>query len=85
MIVARAIAAATKQNAAVNDRAVELAGPPTASIASYSARQHDSFDTSMTRIDVVDRHALASSRFHEPRVRRAALQAGTAAVPDGSR
>lgn len=45
-----------------------------------AARQHDSFYTSMTLIDVVDRYELAASVFHEPRVRRAAFQAGTAAV-----
>lgn len=45
-----------------------------------AARQHDSFYTSMTLIDIVDGYELAAPLFYEPRVRRAAFQAGTAAV-----
>ncbi|MEU7139824.1 family 2 encapsulin nanocompartment cargo protein terpene cyclase [Nocardia sp. NPDC046473] len=44
------------------------------------ARQHDSFYTSMTLIDVVGGYELPANLFYEPRVRRAAIRAGTAAV-----
>jgi 2-methylisoborneol synthase len=45
-----------------------------------AARQHDSFYTSMTVIDVLGGYELPANVFSEPRVRRAAIQAGTAAV-----
>jgi len=45
-----------------------------------AARQHDSFYTSMTLIDVVGGYELAANLCYEPRVRRAAFQAGTAVV-----
>lgn len=45
-----------------------------------AARQHDSFYTSMTLIDVLGGYELPANLFYEPRVRRAAIQAGTAAV-----
>jgi 2-methylisoborneol synthase len=45
-----------------------------------AARQHDSFYTSMTLIDVIGGYQLAANLAYEPRVRRAAFQAGTATV-----
>jgi 2-methylisoborneol synthase len=45
-----------------------------------AARQHDSFYTSMTLIDVVGGYEVPAALFYEPRVRRAALQAGTSSV-----
>lgn len=45
-----------------------------------AARQHDSFYTSMTLIDVVGGYELAANLFYEPRVREAAFLAGTASV-----
>jgi 2-methylisoborneol synthase len=45
-----------------------------------AARQHDSFYTSMTLIDVLGGYELPANLFYDPRVRRAAIQAGTAAV-----
>lgn len=45
-----------------------------------AARQHDSFYTSMTLIDVLGGYELAANLFYEPRVRQAAIQAGTASV-----
>jgi 2-methylisoborneol synthase len=45
-----------------------------------AARQHDSFYTSMTLVDVIGGYHLPADLFHEPRVRRAAFQAGTAVV-----
>ncbi|SEP20464.1 family 2 encapsulin nanocompartment cargo protein terpene cyclase [Amycolatopsis saalfeldensis] len=45
-----------------------------------AARQHDSFYTSMTLIDVLGGYELTANLFYEPRVRRAAIQAGTASV-----
>jgi 2-methylisoborneol synthase len=45
-----------------------------------AARQHDSFYTSMTLIDIVAGYELNADLFGERRVRRALLQAGTAAV-----
>lgn len=45
-----------------------------------AARQHDSFYTSMTLIDVVGGYELPASLFAEPRVHRAVMQAGTASV-----
>ncbi|KAA2261118.1 terpene synthase [Solihabitans fulvus] len=45
-----------------------------------AARQHDSFYTSMTLIDVLGGYELDANVFYEPRVRSAAIQAGTAAV-----
>jgi 2-methylisoborneol synthase len=45
-----------------------------------AARQHDSFYTSMTLIDVLGAYELAANLYYEPRVRHAAIQAGTAAV-----
>ncbi|HEX6340147.1 family 2 encapsulin nanocompartment cargo protein terpene cyclase [Umezawaea sp.] len=45
-----------------------------------AARQHDSFYTSMTLVDVLGGYELPANLFYEPRVRSAAIQAGTAAV-----
>jgi 2-methylisoborneol synthase len=45
-----------------------------------AARQHDSFYTSMTLVDVLGAYELPANLYYEPRVRRAAIQAGTAAV-----
>jgi 2-methylisoborneol synthase len=45
-----------------------------------AARQHDSFYTSMTLIDILEGYELPASLFYEPNVRRAAFQAGTATV-----
>lgn len=45
-----------------------------------AARQHDSFYTSMTLIDIVGGYYLDANLFFEPRVHRAVMQAGTAAV-----
>jgi 2-methylisoborneol synthase len=45
-----------------------------------AARQHDSFYTSMTLIDIVGGYELSANLFCESRVRRALMQAGTAAV-----
>jgi 2-methylisoborneol synthase len=45
-----------------------------------AARQHDSFYTSMTLIDIVGGYEVPADLFYEPRVRRAAMQAGTASV-----
>ncbi|WP_433469531.1 family 2 encapsulin nanocompartment cargo protein terpene cyclase [Spirillospora sp. CA-128828] len=45
-----------------------------------AARQHDSFYTSMTLIDVVGGYELPPHLFYDPRVRRAAFRAGTASV-----
>jgi len=45
-----------------------------------AARQHDSFYTSMTLIDVVGRYELDANLYYQPRVRRALVQAGTASV-----
>ncbi|GAA2164896.1 family 2 encapsulin nanocompartment cargo protein terpene cyclase [Actinomadura napierensis] len=45
-----------------------------------AARQHDSFYTSMTLIDVVGGYQLDADLFYEPRVHRAVMQAGTASV-----
>ncbi|MCE3231117.1 MAG: terpene synthase [Alphaproteobacteria bacterium] len=45
-----------------------------------AARQHDSFYTSMTLIDVIGGYHLPADLFYSPRVRRAAFQAGTAVV-----
>jgi 2-methylisoborneol synthase len=45
-----------------------------------AARQHDSFYTSMTLIDVLGAYELPANLYYEPRVRRAAIQAGTASV-----
>ena len=45
-----------------------------------SARQHDSFYTSMTLCDVIGGYEVPAHLFYEPRVRRAAFQAGTAVV-----
>ncbi|MGH3373536.1 MAG: family 2 encapsulin nanocompartment cargo protein terpene cyclase, partial [Actinoallomurus sp.] len=45
-----------------------------------AARQHDSFYTSMTLIDVVGGYEVPADHFYEPRVRRASMQAGTASV-----
>jgi 2-methylisoborneol synthase len=45
-----------------------------------AARQHDSFYTSMTLIDPVGGYEVPADLFYEPRVRRAAMQAGTASV-----
>jgi 2-methylisoborneol synthase len=45
-----------------------------------AARQHDSFYTSMTLIDVVGGYRLPAELFAAPPVHRALMQAGTAAV-----
>jgi 2-methylisoborneol synthase len=45
-----------------------------------AARQHDSFYTSMTLVDVLGAYELPANLFYEPRVRAAAVWAGTAAV-----
>ncbi|WP_202124978.1 family 2 encapsulin nanocompartment cargo protein terpene cyclase [Actinomadura physcomitrii] len=45
-----------------------------------AARQHDSFYTSMTLVDVVGGYQLDANLFYEPRVHRAVMQAGTASV-----
>lgn len=45
-----------------------------------AARQHDSFYTSMTLCDVIGGYELTANLVYEPRVRRAAFQAGTASV-----
>ena len=45
-----------------------------------AARHHDSFYTSMTLIDVIGGYELTANLFYEPRVRRAAILAGTASV-----
>jgi 2-methylisoborneol synthase len=45
-----------------------------------AARQHDSFYTSMTLIDVVGGYELPASAFYERRFHRALMQAGTASV-----
>lgn len=45
-----------------------------------AARQHDSFYTSMTLIDIVGGYELPANLFYEPRFHRALMQAGTAAV-----
>jgi 2-methylisoborneol synthase len=45
-----------------------------------AARQHDSFYTSMTLIDIVGGYELPASVFYERRFHQALMQAGTAAV-----
>ncbi|MGH3155101.1 MAG: family 2 encapsulin nanocompartment cargo protein terpene cyclase, partial [Streptosporangiaceae bacterium] len=45
-----------------------------------AARQHDSFYTSMTLIDVVGGYELTGNLFYDRRFHRALMQAGTAAV-----
>jgi 2-methylisoborneol synthase len=45
-----------------------------------AARQHDSFYTSMTLIDIVGGYEVPAGLYYDPRVRRAAFQAGTASV-----
>jgi len=45
-----------------------------------AARQHDSFYTSMTLVDLVGGYELAAHLVYDARVRRAAFQAGTASV-----
>ncbi|MBL9105156.1 MAG: hypothetical protein JNL82_29690 [Myxococcales bacterium] len=45
-----------------------------------AARQHDSFYTSMTLIDIIGGYNLAADLFYDPRVRRLAFWAGTAVV-----
>lgn len=45
-----------------------------------AARQHDSFYTSMTLIDVVGGYELPANLFYEQRFHRALMQAGTASV-----
>jgi 2-methylisoborneol synthase len=45
-----------------------------------AARQHDSFYTSMTLVDIVGGYDLPADIYYEPRVRRALMQAGTAVV-----
>jgi 2-methylisoborneol synthase len=45
-----------------------------------AARQHDSFYTSMTLIDVIAGYHLPANLFYDKRFHRALMQAGTAAV-----
>jgi 2-methylisoborneol synthase len=45
-----------------------------------AARQHDSFYTSMTLVDIVGGYELDSSLYYDQRVRRALMQAGAASV-----
>lgn len=45
-----------------------------------ATRQHDSFATSMTLIDIVGGYELDAALFYQPEVRRALMQAGTATV-----
>ena len=45
-----------------------------------AARQHDSFYTSMTLIDMVGGYELPANMYYEPRVRQLLMQAGTASV-----
>ena len=45
-----------------------------------AARQHDSFYTSMTLIDVIGGYELAANLFYERRFHSALMQAGTASV-----
>ncbi|MFI6501257.1 family 2 encapsulin nanocompartment cargo protein terpene cyclase [Nonomuraea typhae] len=45
-----------------------------------AARQHDSFYTSMTLIDIAGGYEVPANLFYKPRVHRAAMRAGTAAV-----
>ncbi|MEV0675581.1 family 2 encapsulin nanocompartment cargo protein terpene cyclase [Actinosynnema sp. NPDC050436] len=45
-----------------------------------ATRQHDTFYTSMTVIDAVGGYEVPAELYYDPKVRRAAFQAGTAAV-----
>ncbi|MEU4804207.1 family 2 encapsulin nanocompartment cargo protein terpene cyclase [Actinosynnema sp. NPDC023587] len=45
-----------------------------------ATRQHDTFYTSMTLVDAVGGYEVPAELYYDPRVRRAAFQAGTAAV-----
>ncbi|NUT53152.1 MAG: terpene synthase [Saccharothrix sp.] len=45
-----------------------------------ATRQHDTFYTSMTLVDAVGGYELPAHLYYDPRVRRALMQAGTAAV-----
>ncbi|MEU6152141.1 family 2 encapsulin nanocompartment cargo protein terpene cyclase [Actinosynnema sp. NPDC047251] len=45
-----------------------------------ATRQHDTFSTSMTVIDPVGGYEVPANLYYDPRVRRAAFQAGTASV-----
>src|SRR5262249_10602925 len=45
-----------------------------------AARQHDSFYTSMTLVDPVGGYEVAANLYYDPQVRRALMQAGSAAV-----
>jgi 2-methylisoborneol synthase len=45
-----------------------------------ATRQHDSFATSMTLVDIVGGYELAANLYYDPRVRRCLMQAGTASV-----
>lgn len=45
-----------------------------------AARQHDSFYTSMTLVDIVGGYELPAHLYYDPRVRRCMMQAGTASV-----
>ncbi|WP_131738724.1 family 2 encapsulin nanocompartment cargo protein terpene cyclase [Actinomadura roseirufa] len=45
-----------------------------------ATRQHDTFYTSMTLIDIVGGYEVPANLYYEPDVRRAAFQAGTASV-----
>lgn len=45
-----------------------------------AARQHDSFYTSMTLIDMLEGYELPANLYYESRVRQVAFRAGTAAV-----
>jgi 2-methylisoborneol synthase len=57
-----------------------LRGTPPPVWRYLAARQHDSFYTSMTLIDVVGGYELPADIFYDPRLHRAIMQAGTAAV-----
>lgn len=45
-----------------------------------AARQRDSFYTSMTLVDVLGGYEVPANVFYDPRVRRTAVQAGTASA-----
>ncbi|MFG1793011.1 family 2 encapsulin nanocompartment cargo protein terpene cyclase [Nocardia sp. NPDC049149] len=53
---------------------------PPAAWRYLAARQHDSFYTSMTLIDVVGSYELTGNLFYDKRFHRALMQAGTASV-----
>src|SRR6202034_4003788 len=61
-------------------RAGSPPAPPAALARRRPPRQHDSFYTSMTLIDVVGGYELSANLFYERRFHRALMQAGTASV-----